>query len=92
MNIWIEAGIFTVSLLAGFAAGWTAGLKAALNMPNIVVSTLILLSGSLGGPYLTYELMGSSILSYSVALFTAGFTTGLVFWPMGEEQGKKQLL
>jgi hypothetical protein len=92
MNPWIEGGILTLTLVIGIAIGWVAGKGLGLRMPNVPVAALVLLVGSLGGPVLTYRLMGRELGSYLVALVIAGAVTGLVFWPMGEKQGKKEWL
>lgn len=63
-----------------------------LRMPSVWISAAALVAGSLGGPALTYKLLGASLWSYILALLIAGLVTGLTFWPMGERQGEKEWL
>ena len=92
MNPWVQAGLLSLVLLMAAAAGWLFGKLTGLRMPNVWLTTLLLVAGSLGGPAVTYKLMGPSMWSYVLALSVAGFCTGLAFWPMGEKQGEKEWL
>jgi len=92
MNPWLEGTILTLALLIGIGMGWGAGKGLRLRMPNVPVAALVLLVGSLGGPVLTYRLMGRELGSYLLALLIAGAATGLVFWPMGQKQGEREWL
>lgn len=92
MSAWIQAGVLALALIAGFAAGWIAGKRTGLRMPSLWVSAVFLILGSLGGPLLTFKLLGRGDLSYIVALLIAGAATGVVFWPMSLKQGEKQWL
>ena len=84
--------ILVVALLTGFVTGWLVGKARRLAMPNVLAATLVLTAGSLGGPLLTYALLGRGTLSYAVALLVAGCSAGITFWPMGETQGQRQWL
>jgi hypothetical protein len=42
MNPWLEGTLLTLALLAGIAAGWLAGQRFDLRMPNVSVATLVL--------------------------------------------------
>ncbi|MFN3650483.1 MAG: hypothetical protein ACK47B_12970 [Armatimonadota bacterium] len=92
MNPWVQGGILSLALAVGVGAGWLAGRTLRRRSPNAWVSTLILLAGSLGGPLVTYRLLGPGIVSYIAALLIAGLATGFVFWPMGEKQGEREWL
>ena len=92
MSAWTLGGLLAAALLAGFAGGWLTCGRLGLRSPNPAVSFLILLSGSLGGPALTYHLLGGTPASYALALLIAGFAAGATFWPMGEHQGAREWL
>ncbi|MFN7945137.1 MAG: hypothetical protein U0Z53_07280 [Blastocatellia bacterium] len=90
MNHWIEGGLLLLALIAGTCAGWIAGRRAGLRLPNVWVSLLVLLAGSLGGPLLTYRLMGAQVWSFMLALLLSGLAIGLTCWPMSETQGRRE--
>lgn len=92
MNGWTFGITLSVALLAGVGAGWLFGKLTGLHSPNVWLTTLILVAGSLGGPALTYKLMGPGVWAYALALLVAGFAAGFSFWPMGERQGEKEWL
>jgi hypothetical protein len=92
MSSWTKVGLLSLVLLAAAGAGWLFGARTRLRMPNVWVSSLLLVAGSLGGPALTYKLLGPGLWSYVLALSLAGFCTGLAFWPMGERQGEREWL
>ncbi len=92
MNPWAQAAVLSLTLLAGVGAGWLFGKLTGLRMSNVWATTLLLVAGSLGGPAVTYKLMGPGLWSYVLALLVAGFCAGLAFWPMGEKQGEKEWL
>lgn len=84
--------ILSISLLGGFIIGWMVGKWSGLLMPNALVTSVLLVAGSVGGPLLTYTLFGPGTLSFAGAVAIAGSAAGLVFWPMGQPQGKRQWL
>ncbi|HEU4753936.1 MAG TPA: hypothetical protein VFU47_12580 [Armatimonadota bacterium] len=92
MNPWLEGTVLAIALTAGGAVGWVLGSRLRLRLPNAFVTTLVLAVGSLGGPVLTYRLMGPGLWSYILALLLAGVTAGIAFWPMGERQGTREWL
>lgn len=92
MDPWLKAGLLSLALLVGTGAGWLGGKMTGLRMPNVWISAAVLVGGSLGGPALTYKLLGPGLWSYVLALLIAGLATGLTFWPMGERQGEKEWL
>jgi hypothetical protein len=92
MSAWTLGGLLVAALLAGFAAGWLTCWRLGLRSPNAAISFLVLLTGSLGGPALGYHVLGSSPMSYALALLAAGFAAGATFWPMGERQGAREWL
>jgi ABC-type enterobactin transport system permease subunit len=91
-NMWLRGSLLVAALLLGAAAGWMVGKRIQLQLPGAVVATCVLVSGSLGGPVFTYWLFGRGLGSFALALLLAGFATGLVFWSMGEQQGRRRLL
>lgn len=92
MNLWLKGGLITAALFIGFAVGWFVGSKLELRPPNVPVATAVLLAGVLGGPWATMALLGPSLLSFLLAMGLAGFSAGIVFWPMGRRQGEKEWL
>ena len=92
MSAWVQGGLLSGALVAGFLAGWFGGRALGLRMPSVWISTAVLVAGSLGGPLLTWELIGRGPLSYVAALVIAGGAAGIVFWPMGLPQGEREWL
>jgi hypothetical protein len=84
------SALLSITLLVGFVAGWFSGKALRVTMPNAFVAAAVLATGSLGGPIATYWVLGARALSYVVALLVAGWTAGLVFWPMGQPQESRQ--
>lgn len=92
MSPWTLAFVLVVALLTGFACGWWLLKSLGVRSPNAWVTMIILLAGAVGGPAVTYALMGPRPLSYIVALLAAGFTAGATFWPMSKPQGTREWL
>lgn len=90
MNPWIKALVLVVTLLLSVGAGWTLGKLARIHPPALPVSIAIMVAGALGGPVLTYKLLGQSILSFMVALIMAGLAMGIIFWPMSEVESEER--
>lgn len=84
--------VLSATLLAGFLAGWILFSRLGLRSPNAWVTVVILLAGSVGGPAVTYHVLGARPLSYVLALLAAGFAAGVAFWPMGRTQGTREWL
>jgi hypothetical protein len=84
--------LLVVGLLAGFAGGWLAARRAGFRSPGPWATFAILLAGSLGGPAVTYTVIGATPPSYIAAVFLAGVSAGVTFWPMGERQGSREWL
>lgn len=92
MTPWTTAAVLVSALLVGFAAGWAVMARAGVRSPNVWVTVLILLTGSVGGPALSMRLLGPTLLSFASALTLAGFAAGSTFWPMAKAQGTQQWL
>ena len=86
----VSMALLTCALLAGFVTGWLVGRTFVVTMPNAFVAALVLVAGSLGGPVVTYTLLGPGRMSYAAALLVAGFAAGFTFWPMGQPQHERQ--
>lgn len=87
-----DAVVLIAALVVGFIAGWVVGARVGIRMPNVLVSSVVLVAGSLGGPVLAFSWLGAHRWSHALALVLAGAAAGVTFWPMGQRQGQRQWL